>query len=126
MLFCPKYEIAIGSDRKAKHIFCLAADATRKVVKNTVAENVIFFRARGHLRTFGPTHDLDMFPVCRSGVPFVFQKHLKTKRFRRPGPARNRCVSGLGRDVFFGSRSRERSVLNRFCSESIKHETKFD
>ena len=52
------------------------------------------------------------FPACRSGVYLVFQKQLKTKRFRRPGPARNRCVSGLGRDVFFGGRSRERSVLS--------------
>ena len=60
------------------------------------------------------------FPACRSGVSFVFQKHLKTNRFRRPGPARNRCASGLGRDVFFGGRSRERSVLDRFCSESTK------
>ena len=61
------------------------------------------------------------FPACRSWVYFVFQKQMKTKRFRRPGPARNRCVSGVGSDLFFGGRSRERSVLYRFCSESTKH-----
>ena len=65
------------------------------------------------------------FLACRSGVYFVFQKQWKTTRFRRPGPARNRCVSGLGRDVFFGGRSRERSVLNRFCSESTKKRSTF-
>ena len=66
------------------------------------------------------------FPACRSGVYFVFQKHCKTNRFRRPGPARNMCVSGLGRDVFLGGRFRERSVLDRFCSESINHVITFD
>ena len=40
------------------------------------------------------------FPACRSGVLLVFQKHLKTNSFRRPGPARNMCASGLRRDVF--------------------------
>ena len=125
MPFCPKYEIAFGSDKNAKNEFCLAADAIRKVVEKTVGENVFLFQARGHFRTVGPTHDLDMFPACRSGVSFVFQIHLKTHRFRRPGPARNRCVSGLGRDVFFGGRSRERSVLDRFCSESIETKSVF-
>ena len=63
------------------------------------------------------------FPACRSGVYFVFQKQLKTMRFRRPGPARNRCVSGLGSDLVFGGRSRERSVFDRCCSESINNKS---
>ena len=48
-----------------------------------------------------------------AAVYLVFQKQLKTNSFRRPGPARNRCVSGLGRDVFFGGRSRERLVFDK-------------
>ena len=63
---------------------------------------------------------------CRSGVLLVFQKHWKTISVRRPGPARNGCASGLGRDVFFGGRSRERSVLDRCCRESIKKLSPFD
>ena len=71
MPFCLKYEIASGSDRKAKNIFVLAADATRKVVKKTAAENVFLSRARGHLRTFGPTYDLDRFRLADPGrIPF--------------------------------------------------------
>ena len=65
-------------------------------------------------------------PACRSGVYLVFQKQLKTKRFRRSGPARSGCVSGFGLDVFFRSRARERSVFNRFCSESTKNVITFD
>ena len=65
------------------------------------------------------------FPACRSGVLLVFQKLSKTNRFRRLGPARNRCASGLGSDLFFSGRSRERSVLDRFCSESSKTKTLF-
>ena len=49
---------------------------------------------------------------CRSRVLLVVQKQWKTNRFRRFWPARNRCASGLGRDVFFRGRSRERSVLS--------------
>ena len=35
---CPKYEIASGLNKNAKNIFCLAADATRKVVTNKLAK----------------------------------------------------------------------------------------
>ena len=60
-----------------------------------------------------------------SGLPirgvFRLSETMKTQRLRRPGPARSGCVLGLGRDVFFGGRSRERSVLKRVCSESTKH-----
>ena len=49
---------------------------------------------------------------CRSRVLLVVQKQWKTKRFRSVWPGRNRCASGLGRDVFFRGRPRERSVLS--------------
>ena len=112
-MVCPKYEIASGSDRKAQNIFVLAADAIRKVVnKKTVGENVAFFLNQRPLALLD-RHTISKF----SGLPirgvFSFSETIETKRFRRAGPARNRCVSGLGRDVFFGGRSRERSVLDR-------------
>ena len=61
---------------------------------------------------------------CRSGVLLVVRKHLKTNSFRCPGPARHRCVSGIGSDVFFGGRSREPSVSDRFCSDDVKNATR--
>ena len=67
MTVCPKFEIACGSDEKAKHLFCVAADETRKVVKQNVFENVLLSRARGHLGTFGPTYDLDIFRLADPG-----------------------------------------------------------
>ena len=65
-------------------------------------------------------------PACRFGVYLVSQKHLQARRLRGPGLARSGCVLGLGRDVFFGGRSRERTVLDWFCSESTKHISRFD
>ena len=50
MPFCLKYEIAFGSDRKAKHIFVLAADAIRKVAEQTVGKHAFLSLARGHFR----------------------------------------------------------------------------
>ena len=89
--------------------------------KQTVGENVFRFKARGYLRTFEPTYDFLIFRLADPGCISFFQKQLKTQRLRRPGPARSGCGLGLGRDVCFGGRSREGSVLDRFCSESLKH-----
>ena len=50
-----------------------AADATRKVVEKTVGENVILFRAGGHVRTFGPTHDLEIFRLADPGCISFFK-----------------------------------------------------
>ena len=72
MTVCPKYEIIVGLDRKAQNIFFGAADATRKVVKQTVAENVLLFQARGHLRTFGPTYDFKIFRHADPGCILFF------------------------------------------------------
>ena len=119
------------SRQDSQQLILLAADATRKVVETTVGEHVLLFQAGGQLRTFGSTHDLEIFrpadPEC-----ILFSRnsrthtHTHTHRFRRPGPARNMGVSGFGRDVFFGGRSSERSVLDRFCSESTKTVITFD
>ena len=64
MTVCPKYKIAFGSDEKARNIFWLAADATRKVVNKTVGENVVLFTAKCNFRTFGPTYDLEFFRLA--------------------------------------------------------------
>ena len=82
MRVCPKCEIASGSDEKANTLFCLAADATRKVVNKTVFENVLRSRARG-LPQFGariaaPRKTALAAPGCCSwfrnnGKQYVFQ-----------------------------------------------------
>ena len=72
MTFCHKYEIVFGFEKESNKLFVLAADATRKVVKQTVDENVFLSRARGHLRTFGPTYDLEIFWLADQGFISFF------------------------------------------------------
>ena len=117
MTVCPKCEIAYGSSKKAKNWLWLAADATRKVVEKKG------FRKCAPQSSHRPLLSFE-FPImsntncsCRSGVLIVVQKHWKTTRFRRFGPARDRCASGFGSDFVFGGCFIERSVLDRFCSE---------
>ena len=67
MTVCQKCELASGSDAKVKHIFLLAADATRKFEKQTVFQNVFLSQAIGHFGTFGPTQDLDILRLADPG-----------------------------------------------------------
>ena len=86
MMVCPKYEMASGSEKEPKQYFCLAADASRKVVKTIIGEQVFLFISRRHCRTFGPTYDLEIFrladPECRS-----FLTKTKQSVCDAPGPS---------------------------------------
>ena len=73
MKVCPKYEIACGFEKQTKHSLVLAADATRKVVKKTIGDNVFVFKARGYFRTFGPTYDLEIFRLADPGCISFFK-----------------------------------------------------
>ena len=84
------------------------------------------FQSQRPLAHFCTATQFGNCPACRSGVYLVFWKRPETKRLRGPGPARSGCVLGLGRDVFLGGRSRERSVPDRFCSESIEQSINFN
>ena len=125
MTVCQKFEIAFGPDEKANKLFVLAADAIRKVVNNSCRKCALLSSQMPLAHVWTDIRFRNA-PACRSLVYLVFQKQLKTNSFRRPGPARNRCASGLESDLCFGGRSRERSVLDRFCSESIKKLSPFD
>ena len=125
MMVCPYYEIASGFEKGSPKMICVGCRSDSQSCKQNRWLQYINFRARGHFRTFGPTYDLDIFRLADPRCISCF-KNTDTKRQRRPEPARSGCVLGLGRDVFFGGRLREGSVLGRFCSEGITKETEFD
>ena len=83
MTVCPKYEIAVGSEKKPKHWFVLAVDATRIVVNKTICENVFLFKTKGHLRNFGPTRDLEIFLLADPGCT-SFVRNTWNRTFARP------------------------------------------
>ena len=58
--------------------------------------------------------------ACGLWVYVVYAK-TQTNSFGGPGPGRTVCVLALGRHVFFGGRSREPKVLDRFRSESAEN-----
>ena len=86
MTVCPKSEITDGSEKEPNKYLCLAADATRKVVKQTVGENLILFRAGSHLRTFGPTYDLEFFRLADPGCISFLKNNGTQTVFDAPGP----------------------------------------
>ena len=68
-MVCQKYEIAFGFEQEHQNQLFLAADATRKVVKQTVGENVLLFMTKGNFRIVGQTYDLEIFWLAD---PFLF------------------------------------------------------
>ena len=61
--------------KRMQNLCLLAADSIRKVVEKTVGENVLLLRARGHLRTFGPTYDFEIFRLADPGCISFFRNN---------------------------------------------------
>ena len=112
--------------QQCQKLICVGCRSDSQSRKTNMFRKCVPFSSQRHFGFQFVSIRFQNVPAYLSGVYLVFQKEMKTKSFRRPGPARNRCVSGLGSDLFFGGRSRERSVWDRFCSESITNLITFD
>ena len=109
-----------------KQIFVFGRRRDSQSRKQNGWRNCVPFQGQKPLAHFWTDIRFGIFSACRSGVYVVFQKQLKQNVCEAPGPPEAGACWASDATSCFGGRSRERSIFDRCCSESIKHETQFD